>query len=286
MKATSPPLGLIAGAGGLPRVAARALAREGRSVVAVGFEGLAEHALEAEVAGFRWIRLGQLESLAVALRELSVSRVLLVGKVPKTLLFAHPGAGEGAGIVELDDEARRLLAALDLRGDDALMAAVAEWLDARGFELCDQAAVLDALKMPLGSITRAIPDARAKADLAAGLPSLRALGRVGVGQCVVVKDGAVVAVEAVEGTDETIRRAGRLVGGGTTVIKAARPHQDRRIDLPVVGPDTRSALAEAGAGTLALEAGAVLLLEREVLVATADELGIAIWGFEPAEDET
>jgi DUF1009 family protein len=99
-----------------------------------------------------------------------------------------------------------------------------------------------------------------------------------------VQQGAVVAVEALEGTDETIRRAGRLAGPGATVIKAARPHQDRRMDLPVVGPETGAALAEAGARGLALEAGSVLLVDREALVSIAEAAGIAVWGFAQSED--
>jgi DUF1009 family protein len=266
-------LGLIAGAGGLPSEAIRVLVEAGESVSVVGFEGLTEASLETAVDSFRWLRLGQLEALADALHELGARRLLLVGKVPKTLLFSQDD------VVDPDAEALRLLANLSDRGDDALLGALAEWLVEQGFELCDQGVVLAGLKAPIGPITRLAPDSQALSDLALGLPALRQLGRVGIGQCVVIKAGAVLAVEAIEGTDETIRRGGRLGGPGATVLKAARAHQDRRFDLPVVGPDTVSALVEARASALAIESDSVLLLDRERFVAEADRRGLVIWAF-------
>jgi hypothetical protein len=282
--ARAPSIGVIAGAGRLPVVAARALSDRGSPVVAVGFAGLTDAALESVVASFHWLRLGQLEALAATLRASGVTRVLLVGKVPKTLLFAPSGAGP-SDIVAPDAAAIRLLGARVDRGDDALLGALVEWLAEQGFEICDQSSVLQTLRAPVGVLTRAAPDDRARRDLELGRPILRALGRAGVGQCIVMKAGAVLAVEAIEGTDEAIRRGGRLGGGGATVIKAARPGQDRRFDLPVVGPDTVAALADAGAGALAIEAGSVLLLDAAELVAEADRLGIAIWGFETETEE-
>ncbi len=273
------PLGLVAGSGGLPVAAARAIADSGRRVVAVGFEGLTESGLESAVESFRWLRLGQLEALSEALREMGARRLLLAGKVPKTLLF------DGSGRVEPDPAAIALLSGVRDRGDEVLLGALADWLVARRFELCAQDEVLRAMRAPRGRISRLPPDPRSLDDLSLGLPVLRALGRVGVGQCVVLKDGAVLAVEAIEGTDEAIRRAGRLGGPGATVIKAARPEQDRRFDLPVVGPDTIATLIEAGARALALEAGSVLLLDAERWVAEADEAGIAVWGFAGHEED-
>jgi len=276
---TPPPLGLVAGAGRLPVAAARALRAANRRIVAVGFEGLTEAALESAVDAMRWLRLGQLEAMAEAFRERGVVRLLLVGKVPKTLLF------DGEGLVEPDPQALALIAALRDRADETLLRALADWLAARGFELCPQDGVLQALRVPGGPITRTPPDARALDDLALGRPVLQALGRAGVGQCVVLKQGTILALEAIEGTDATIRRAGRLGGPGATVIKAARPDQDRRFDLPVAGPETIAALVEAGASALALEAGRVLLVEGDEMVAAADRAGIAIWGFTSAGSE-
>jgi len=277
---TTPPLGLVAGAGRLPLAAARALRAAGGRVVAVGFEGLTATALESAVDVMHWLRLGQLEALAEAFREQGVVRLLLAGKVPKTLLF------DGGARVEPDPEALALVAALRDRGDEALLQSLADWLAARGFELCAQDGVLKALRMPSGPLTCIPPDAQALEDLALGWPVLQALGRAGVGQCVVLKQGAVLALEAIEGTDETIRRAGRLGGSGATVVKAARPDQDRRFDLPVAGPETVAALVEAGARALALEVGRVLLVEGEEMVAAADRAGIAIWGFTTGSGET
>lgn len=280
---TMSPLGLVAGAGRLPLAAARALRAADQRVVAVGFEGLTAAALESAVDAMSWLRLGQLEAMVDAFREQGVVRLLLAGKVPKTLLFDR--GGDDGGLVEPDPEALALIGALRDRGDEALLRALADWLGARGFELCAQDGVLQSLRMPSGPLTRATPDARALEDLALGWPVLRALGRAGVGQCVVLNQGAVLALEAIEGTDETIRRAGRLGGPGATVIKAARPDQDRRFDLPVAGPETIAALAEIRARALALEAGPVLLVDGDEMIAAADRAGIAIWGFTAVDGE-
>jgi DUF1009 family protein len=276
---TAPPLGLVAGAGRLPLAAARALRAADRRVVAVGFEGLTATELESAVDAMRWLRLGQLEAMAEAFREQGVVRLLLVGKVPKTLLF------DGGGVVEPDPEALALIGALRDRGDEALLRALADWLGDRGFDLCAQDGALPSLRMPSGPLTRATPDQQALEDLSLGWPVLCALGRAGVGQCVVLNQGAVLALEAIEGTDETIRRAGRLGGPGATVIKAARPDQDRRFDLPVAGPETIAALVEIRARALALEAGRVLLVDGDEMIAAADRAGIAIWGFTTLDGE-
>ena len=292
----SPPVCVVAGAGRLPDAAIRALLEAGESVVGIGFEGLAEAELESTLDAFRWLRLGQLEALGQALDDLGATRVLLVGKVPKTLLFSREsqpleapsevaskttarGALPQSDLVEPDHEAVRLLAGLRDRRDDALLEALAGWLVERGHGLCDQGKALAGLRAPVGSLTRIRPDADALRDLELGLPILRQIGGSGVGQCIALKAGAVLAVEAIEGTDETIRRAGRLGGPGATVLKAARPDQDRRFDLPVVGPGTVEALVEAGASALAIESDSVLILDREEVVAQAERAGVAIWAF-------
>ena len=266
-------LGLIAGAGALPIEAARLLSRPDIALRAIAFEGLTDSGLSAEVAEIRWLRLGRLGDMARALREMGVDRLLLVGKVPKELLF------DGSGLAEPDAEAIRLLAEERDRGDAALMGAIARWLETQGFELCDQGRILSSMLAPEGVMSARAPSESELSDLAAGRPVVAQLGRIGIGQCVVVKQGSVLAVEAIEGTDATIRRAGELGGSGATVIKTARPGQDRRFDLPAIGPDTIEAIRSCGGSGLAIEAGSTLVIDSEATLTAADRADIAVWGF-------
>jgi DUF1009 family protein len=268
-----PRLGLIAGCGGLPREAAASLRRPGRPVVALAFEGLTDAALAGGVDAIRWHRLGQLDAAAAALRAMGVERVLLVGSVPKRALLA------GSGLVALDATATSFLARTGGLGDDALFALLARWLEGEGFAIARQDEALASLLAAEGGFSARPPSDEERHDLEVGREALRRIGGAGIGQCVVVKRGCVVAVEAVEGTDAAIRRAGGLAGPGATVVKGARPGQDRRFDLPAVGPETIEAMIDAGAGCLAVEAGATLVLERASTRARADAAGIALAGF-------
>jgi DUF1009 family protein len=266
-------LGLIAGAGSLPIEVARLLRGLGYSLFAIGFDGLTDRALEAEVEDARWVRLGKLDAMAKAMHELGARRFILIGKVPKALLF------ENRGIAEPDAEAIRLLAEERDRGDEPLMNAIARWIEGRGFQLCDQGEMLAPMLAAVGPLSARSPSETELADLAIGLPIVQELGRLGIGQCVVVKEGSVLAVEAIEGTDSVIARAGELGGSGATVIKAARPGQDRRFDLPAVGVGTINAICASGASGLAIEAGSTLIVDRKGMTEAADRANIAVWGF-------
>lgn len=261
-------IGLIAGHGRLPAEAARALHRAGAVVAAVGLEGVCDPALSDAVDSLAWQRLGQLDAVAEALRGFGVARVLLVGGVPKARLFE-------AGL-DLDATARTLLASLRGWDDASLFRALAGWLAGEGFEVLRQDLVLAGLTSPEGTLSTRAPTASERSDVAFGRATLAQIAAAGIGQCVVVRRGCVVAVEASEGTDETIRRAGRLAGAGTVVVKAVRPDQDRRFDLPVIGPETLRCAAEAGAAVVAIEARTTLVLEREEVVRLADAAGIAL----------
>ena len=266
-------LGLIAGAGGLPIEVASLLRGRGYSPFAIAFEGLTDPALGAVVEDVRWVRLGRLEAMAEAMHELGVRRFILIGKVPKALLFGNQG------IAEPDLEAIGLLAEEGDRGDEPLMSAIVRWIERRGFQLCDQGEMLAPMLAPVGPLSARLPSESELADLAIGRPIVQQLGRLGVGQCVVVKQGSVLAVEAIEGTDSVIARAGELGGSGATVIKASRPGQDRRFDLPAVGVGTISAIRASGASGLAIEAGSTLIVDRTSMTEAADRANIAVWGF-------
>ena len=272
----STEIGLIAGAGSLPTLASRILSESGHVVRAIGFEGLTDATLAEAVVEARFLRLGQLENLAAAMSDMGIHRVLLLGKVPKSLLF------DGREIAVPDEEAIRLLAQTRDRGDEPLMRLLADWLTERGFWVCDQSEVLAPLIAVVGSLSAREPNALELSDSEIARSVVQQLGRAGVGQCVVAKEGSILAVEAIEGTDAVIRRAGALAGGGATVVKAARPGQDRRFDLPAIGETTINVMSEVGASALAIEAGSTLIVDLPAMTRAADRADIAVWSF-PAD---
>jgi len=245
-------------------------------VAAIAFEGVTDPALASEVDELRWHRLGQLEAAAASLRAMAVQQILLVGAIPKQVLF------DGSGRIEPDRAASALLAGLVGWQDDALFSVLASWLEGQGFAIARQDLLLAELIVREGPWSSRALGPDEQTDLAIGLRALAALGASGTGQCVVVRHGCVVAVEAAEGTDATIRRAGEVAGPGATVVKGLRTGQDRRFDLPAVGPGTIAAMVEAQASCLAVEAGATLVLDLEATRTLADRAGIACTGFAPA----
>ncbi|MFO0689265.1 MAG: UDP-2,3-diacylglucosamine diphosphatase LpxI [Myxococcota bacterium] len=268
-------LGLIAGRGRLPLLAARGLAAAGVAVRAVGLEGLCDPELAEAVDEIRWHRLGRLDDAAESLRAMEVDRLVVAGAVPKQTLF------DGSVRVDLDASAKALLATIDRWDDGTLLRAVAGWLEGQGFRVVRQDEAFATFVAREGVFSGREPSAEELIDAEVGRRALARIGAAGIGQCVVVRRGCVVAVEAVEGTDATIRRAGSLAGPGAVVVKAARPGQDRRFDLPAVGPGTIAAMVEAGARCLAVEAGVTLILDREAARDAADRAGIAWIAFSP-----
>jgi DUF1009 family protein len=266
-------LGMIAGAGTLPIEAARLLVDRGHRLSAIAFEGLTDPRLGKEVEMLRWVRLGQLETMAEAMHSMGARRQILVGKVSKELLFENPG------LARPDAEAIRLLAEEKDRADEGLMAAIVRWIERRGFQFCDQAEMLAPMLAPMGPLGIHSPTATQLADLDVARPVVRELGRLGVGQCVASKEGSVLAVEAIEGTDAMIARAAEFGGSGVTIIKASRPGQDRRFDLPAVGVGTIEAMCSAGASGLAIEAGSTLIVDGPRMIEVADRERIVVWGF-------
>jgi DUF1009 family protein len=268
------PLGLIAGDGKLPAEIARAARARGREVVAVAFPEITNPDLESCVSKVEWLSPGQVGAALAFLRASGVRESAMAGKVSK--------AGLLAGGLDLDERGRDLLAGLaDLR-DGTLLGALASALEEEGITLRPQAEMVPELLAPFGPIGRVNPTPEAWRDVAFGWPIARQIAALDIGQTLVVHERAIVAVEALEGTDEAIRRAGRLGRAGVCIVKVARPEQDMRFDLPAVGPETLEAAAEVGARVVAIEAGRSLVLDREVVVQKADRAGIALVGV-PAE---
>jgi UDP-2,3-diacylglucosamine hydrolase len=260
-------IGIIAGSGRLPFVAAAEARAQGRRVVVVGLEGVTDPALGAAVDAMTWVHLGQVGALVRALRDEGVVDVLLLGKVEITNLFSQ---------VRPDLlGAKLLLKARDLRGD-TLLEALIGGLVAEGLHVRETPPFLGPLCIRPGQLSRRSPGARERQDLRLGWEVARQIASLRIGQTVVIKHGVVLAVESVEGTDAAVRRGGALGRGGVVVVKVGRPDQDLRFDLPTIGPETLPALQEAGATALGLDAAHILLLERETFLREAERLDLAV----------
>jgi hypothetical protein len=273
----SPALGLIAGAGGLPAAFASALRARGTPVHAIALHALCDAALADAASSCTWLHLGEWGRMLEALRAAGAERVLLAGKVPKAFLWQRPDA------VRPDARALRFLASLRDRKDDSLLGAVAEILGAEGIAVLSQLEAAPGLVGAAGPLTARPPTDVEWADIDFAWPVARALGGLDVGQSVVVQGRAVLALEAIEGTDAAIARGLAFAERGkpACVVKLAKPSQDARFDVPTIGPGTVRALAAGGGSALAYEAGRTLVLGRAELAALADAHGIAVVGVDP-----
>jgi DUF1009 family protein len=269
---TSSPLGLIAGNGRFPFLVARAARRSGRRVVAVAVQEEASPDLAPEVDEFHWVGLGQLGRCISVLAGADVHEAVMAGQIKHRQLFS--------GITP-DLKLLGVLARLATRNTDSLIGGVADALASAGIRLLPSIALLTEELARAGAMTRRRPSGSEEKDIAYGERIARSLAGLDLGQAVAVKEQAAVALEAMEGTDEVIRRAGRLAGPGVAVVKVSKPAQDMRFDVPVVGLGTLAAMEEAGARVLAIDSGRTLMIERLAVEARANELGIAIWGLVP-----
>jgi len=271
---TSGPLGLIAGNGRFPFLAAAGARRAGRRVVALAIREETDPSLEAEVDELHWISLGQLGRAIEILRGAGAREALMAGQVKHRQIFSD---------VVPDLKLMGVLARLVFQNTDSLIGGVAEALGREGIVLLSSVAFLDDQLARKGAMTRRSPSRDEKRDLEYGERIARAVAGLDLGQTVVVKGRAAVALEAMEGTDEVIRRAGRLAGPGTSVVKVSKPGQDLRFDVPVVGAGTLEAMEEAGARVLAVDAGRTLMIDKHALLGRAEAAGIAVWGLTPPD---
>jgi DUF1009 family protein len=267
-------VGLIAGNGRFPFLvldAARAMGHE-VTIVAVREEAsteLARAAARAPAAALHWISLGQLGTCLEILTSAGVRHAVMAGQVKHTKIFG--------GVVP-DLTFFSVLTRLKARNTDALIAAVADVMRDRGIELLDSTEFLQPMLAPAGVLTARAPDENERADLEFGYRMADAIAGLDIGQTIAVKHKAVVAVEAMEGTDEVIARAGYLAGPGVVIVKVAKPGQDMRFDVPVVGLATIQAMRTAGARVLAIDEGRTLMFEKDAMMASANEAGIAVVG--------
>jgi DUF1009 family protein len=267
-------LGLIAGNGRFPFLVLDAARGAGHDVTVVALEDetfpdLAEAAARPPAASFHWISLGQLGKLITLLKDAGVTQAVMAGQVKHTKLFAD---------IVPDLTLAGVLMRLKAKNTDALIAGVADVLRDRGIELLDSTTFLTPLLAREGVLTRRPPTDEEQRDLALGYGVADAIARLDIGQTIAVKSAAVVAIEAMEGTDAVIARAGQLAGRGVRVVKVAKPNQDMRFDVPVVGVSTIEAMKSAGATALSIDAGKTLMIDGDAIVKAADDAGICIVG--------
>lgn len=273
-------LGLIAGSGHFPLCVARSARARGLRVAAVAFRDFADPAIADLVDELRWLYVGELSALIEALRGAGVRDAIIAGQVPKQNLYSDTPS------VRFDERAQDLLERLRDRRDHSILGALADLLASEGIDLRPQDELIPDLMAPRGHVAGPSPTPDGRADLDFGWPLAKRVAALQIGQTVVVKGRAVMAVEAIEGTDRAVRRGGTLGGPGTSVIKVARADQDPRFDLPTVGPSTLRAMIEVRAGLLAVEAGRSVLLDRDEMAQLANRHGIALLGVDPSGPES
>ncbi len=247
-------------------------------VVALGIKGVTDKSLETIVGKVEYFKLGQLDKPIRAFKEAGVTQVVMAGKVQHASLFG--------GILP-DLRAVKLLAGLSDKRTDTILRAVAEEFAKDGIEFLSSATFLSHLMAAEGILTRRKPKAAETADIRLGWEAAKAVAGFDIGQSVVVKDGAIIAVEGMEGTDATILRASALArshGGdpALTVVKVAKPRQDLRFDIPVLGEQSLEVFQKAHVSALALQAESTLIFDKEAFLKRADELGMTIAAY-PAE---
>ncbi len=269
MQATGENIGLIAGNGQFPKLFAQTARAEGVRVIAVAHEGESLPGLDPLVEHLTWIKVGQIGTLVDTFLAHGVRRAVMAGGIHKAGLMEHFAP---------DERGLRMLERLTQWSDDAVLRELAAELEGEGIEVVESTLFLESILTSEGVLTQIQPDEAQWRDVEFGLEVVRGIGRFDIGQTVVVKSGMVLAVEAIEGTDAALKRGGGLGRGGAVAVKAAKPSQDLRFDVPAVGIETVAVCVDAGISVLALEAGKTLMFDREELLAAADGSGLAVVG--------
>jgi UDP-2,3-diacylglucosamine hydrolase len=270
--------GLIAGNGDFPFLVLEGARSRGIEMAVIAIREEASPALEREAKRLHWISLGELSRGIELLHREGVKHAVMAGQVKHNKIFSS---------IRPDWRLAKLLLSLPAKNTDSLIGAIARVLHDEGIELIDSTKFLGPLLPQEGILTRRAPDHTEAADIEYGRKIAQQIAGLDLGQTVVVRDRACVAIEAMEGTDETIERAARIAGGQRlVVVKVSKPRQDMRFDVPVVGPKTIEVMHRSNATALAIDAGRTLLFDRDVLVRDADAAGIAIQAFAPEPKTT
>ncbi|MDH3349038.1 MAG: UDP-2,3-diacylglucosamine diphosphatase LpxI [Desulfobulbaceae bacterium] len=268
------PIGIVAGGGQFPLLFIEAARKRGKKVIAIGHSGesLPELAETADVT--YWVKLGQLGKIIKYFRKENVQETVFAGTITKTRIFKD---------ILPDIKGLSLWNKIDARQDDAILRAVASALEEEGIKVLASTCYLKHLLFPKGVLTKKKPTAAQMEDIRFGWHIAKEIGRLDIGQSVVVRDRSVLAVEAIDGTDATIRRGGKLANNNAIVVKVKKPTQDFRFDLPATGAQTIEIMQSVKGSVLAVEAGHALIFDQQALITAADRAGIVVVGLE--EDE-
>ena len=265
----SDKIGIIAGGGQFPLLFARAVRRHGLKVYAAAHQGETDETLADQVDALQWVRLGQLGKIIDFFKKEGVTKTVFIGSITKTNIFRD---------VRPDLKGLGLWNKIDIKQDDSILRAIADRLAKDGIEVLASTSYVPELLFPQGILTRKKLTKEQKNDIVFGWKIARAMGGLDIGQCVVVRNQTVLAVEAIEGTDAAIRRGGTLGKEKAVVVKLKKPNQDLRFDLPAVGEKTIVSMLEVKAAVLAVEAGYALFFDRESVIRAADAAGLVVVG--------
>lgn len=263
-----PHLGLLAGKGRFPFLLAKAAADLGIPVTVIAFNGITPVELGQQVNQIHWMELGQVSRVLETLHAEGIRHVIMAGQVAHNSIWRYRG---------FDMRGLKILGKMINRKADSILGAVVAELKREGIEVVDQSLLIRSCMPAKGLLTPGRPlTPREEKDVEFGFPIARQIAGMDIGQTLIVKDLAVVAVESLEGTDEAIRRAGRIAEGGIVVIKVCKPHQDSRFDIPVVGPQTIRSLTESGGGALVFMANETIFFDQLEAIELARTAGIAV----------
>ena len=268
-------IGIIAGGGQFPLLFVEAARKAGRTVLVVAHKGETAHEVAEAADEVCWVKLGQLGKVIKFFKSNNVSEAVFLGSITKTKIFRD---------VLPDLKGLSLWNKIDSKQDDSILRAVAGALEQEGIAVRESTLYLEHLLFPQGILTKTRPTPQQIIDIEFGWKNARAIGQLDIGQCVVVRNRSVLAVEAIEGTDATIRRGGLLAKEKAVVVKVRKPGQDFRFDLPATGLATITTLRGVKAAVLAVEAGQSLLFDREEMIREADAAGIVVVGITERED--
>jgi len=260
-------LGLIAGKGVYPLLLAESARKQGvKRIFSIAFKGETEKAIEKYADEVIWINLGLLGAMLDALRDSHVKNVVMAGQITPTHLFN----------IRMDAKMLSLLKKLPTKNAETIFGAVADELKALGMDLMPASMFMEAHMPEAGLLSRRVPTETEQNDIEIGLKVARTTSGLDIGQTVVIKGGTILAVEAFEGTDETIERAGKLGGPGAVIVKVAKRGHDMRFDIPVIGMHTLKTLRKIKASLLAVEAGRAILLEREKIIEEINNMDMCL----------
>jgi hypothetical protein len=268
-------IGIIAGGGQFPLLFIEAAHKAGRRVVVVAHKGETDDEVVRAADAVCWVKLGQLGKLISFFKQEGVGETVFLGTITKTQIFRD---------ILPDLKGISLWNKIDRKQDDAILRAIAETLEIEGIKVLESTLYLRHLLFPIGVITKKKPSKKQRRDIEFGWQNARAIGKLDIGQCVVVRDCTVLAVEAIEGTDATILRGGALAKEKAVVVKVKKPGQDFRFDLPATGLTTIRSLQKVKGAVLAVEAGLSLIFDRELMVEEANKAGIVVVGVSERED--